>query len=244
MEHIYEGAIVNAGCLLLFPEQVAEDRPNDVLDSLLYIQLAAAKKHPKFVQFDNWKDTWLAAALRFGWVLKASAYFSEALQNVETVWHLASGALAASASASELSRIETRLRQASLQPQEYPAIDLLGRHSMHVQLSGPESSIDPVEPDLPRSTTAVVLQLGYVSVDGGLNLTQLHFTTRQPLTAGFLFDALEPGMICGNVEVTVYSMRLMDQVYAPFREAFDTALRDRRAELILSIEEVSHEFGQ
>ncbi|QHF01589.1 hypothetical protein N015_03815 [Pseudomonas asturiensis] len=244
MEHIYEGAVVNAGCLLFFPEQVAVDRPNDVLDSLLYIQLAAAKKYPKFVEFDNWKDTWLAATLRFGWALKASAYVSEALPTVDTVWRLASGALATSVPPQELARIETLVRQACLQPQDYPALDVLGRHAMHVQIAGPERSIDALAPDSPKSTTAVALQLGHVTADGALNLTQLHFTTRQPLTAGFLFDALEPGMMCGNVEVTVYSMRLMDQVYTPFREAFAAALQDRRAALVLSLEEVSHESGQ
>ncbi|MCF5827072.1 hypothetical protein GIV31_26535, partial [Pseudomonas syringae] len=55
--------VVNAGCLLFFSERGQTASHSDVMDSMLYVQLAASKKHPKFASFEKWSETWLAAAM-------------------------------------------------------------------------------------------------------------------------------------------------------------------------------------
>ncbi|KPY54744.1 Uncharacterized protein ALO48_00023 [Pseudomonas syringae pv. rhaphiolepidis] len=79
MKQELDAAVVNAGCLLFFPTSQQVAPKNDVLDSMLYVQLAASKQHPRFAEFGKWNETRLAAALRFGWVLNASEHVSEPL---------------------------------------------------------------------------------------------------------------------------------------------------------------------
>ncbi|MFH7457146.1 hypothetical protein RA277_31595, partial [Pseudomonas syringae pv. tagetis] len=57
---------------------------------------------------------------------------------------------------------------------------------------------------------------------------------RQPLSSCFLFDVLDPQSIYGNVDLSVYAMQLIEQLYSRFRESNDTALSSKRAGLIMS----------
>ncbi|WP_122672340.1 hypothetical protein [Pseudomonas viridiflava] len=240
MEQIFKGRVVNAGSLLFFSEERQADRQNDILDSMLYIQLAASKKHERFNDFEGWKELWLAAALRFGWALKASEHISEPLVagTLNTVWNLAAQAFSASVSNSALTRVEALMRLANTQLSAQPAIKLLASQAMHVEDS-PAVSPDPsCRARAGKSTLA--FQLGFAAADNTLDIALVHFKTRQTLTDDFLFEPLDPGQICGNVEVTLYSMHLMAQVYAPFREVFHTALRKQDPALVMSVEEVDH----
>lgn len=231
MEQVFKGRVVNAGSLLFFPEEQQIERPNDILDSMLYTQLAASRKHERFNDFERWKEVWLAAALRFGWALKASEHVSEPLAKgtLDTVWSLAARAFSTSVSSSALTRTEAFMQ---------PAIKLLASQAMHVEDPPPDSNDPSRRTRAGQSTLA--LQVGFVTADRTLDLALVHFKTRQTLTGEFLFKQIEPGQILGNVEVTVYSMQLMDQVYAPFREVFHTARLKQDPSLTLSLGEVAH----
>ena len=219
MEQRLNDAFVNAGCLLFFAEQAATSRQNDILDSLLYVQLAASKKHPRFTGFKRWKETWLAAALRFGWVLGANEHFSEPASKAgtDTVWGICARALntlvddAVVCEARSLAGRDTQSEGSSL----------LASQALYVHAADGE----------PTQTT-VVLQAGFVDSNGRLALAVIMLSTTQSLASDFLFEPLQSGHLVGNVEVTVYSMRLMENVYVQFRSAFDTALADRRAALV------------
>lgn len=236
MEQVFKGRVVNAGSLLFFPEEQQIERPNDILDSMLYTQLAASRKHERFHDFERWKEVWLAAALRFGWALKASEHVSEPMAKgtLNTVWSLAAQAFSTSVSSSALTRTEAFMQLANAQP----AIKLLASQAMHVEDPPPDSN-DPSRRTRAGQST-VALQVGFVTADRTLDLALVHFKTRQTLTGAFLFKQIEPGQILRNVEVTVYSMQLMDQVYAPFREVFHTARLKQDPSLTLSLEEVAH----
>ncbi|MEE4708336.1 hypothetical protein V2K55_21815 [Pseudomonas alliivorans] len=240
MEQVFKGRVVNAGSLLFFPEEQQIERPNDILDSMLYTQLAASRKHERFNDFERWKEVWLAAALRFGWALKASEHVSEPLAKgtLNTVWSLAARAFSTSVSSSALTRTEAFMQLANAQSSARPAIKLLASQAMHVEDPPPDSN-DPSRRTRAGQST-VALQVGFVTADRTLDLALVHFKTRQTLTGAFLFKQIEPGQILGNVEVTVYSMQLMDQVYAPFREVFHTARLKQDPSLTLSLEEVAH----
>lgn len=45
MKQEMDAAVVNAGCLMFFPELQRASLKNDVLDSMLYVQLAASKQY-------------------------------------------------------------------------------------------------------------------------------------------------------------------------------------------------------
>ena len=63
-------AQVSAGCVLFTHSGCSAQRKSDAADCVLYTQLAATKKHPRFTATSAWNDTWLAAFNRFGWALK------------------------------------------------------------------------------------------------------------------------------------------------------------------------------
>jgi hypothetical protein len=192
--------------------------------------MAASKKHPKFASFDNWNETWLAAAMSFGWMLKASEHVSEPLlvDAAETIWGCARRALAASVPPATLDHAEQLLRKACAQPYGNQAIRLLAGQVI-------EQEADQGG----RAQTVVALQTGFFDEQHNLALVQLHFVTRQPLSDGFLFDVLEPASTVGNISLTFYSLHLMDLVYLQFRDTISSALATRRAGLIETLEEVS-----
>ncbi|MBA1230423.1 hypothetical protein G7013_12290 [Pseudomonas viridiflava] len=231
MEHELKSAVVDAGCLLFFSEQQDLAAQQDVLDSLLYVQLAASKKHSKFVTFDKWNETWLAAASRFGWVLSANERISEPLPDgtVHTVWSLASDLAGRSVDAALMKYAESLGRKICLQVPEHEAVQLLTSETL---------SREAMHDGHPLTT--VSLQIGFVCADRNMILTQIRLATCQSLTSGLLFDTLDPGLIKGNVTLTYYSMQLIEQVYATFRSAFDVALSGKRATLLKSLGELSH----
>lgn len=227
MSYPLNNAIINAGCLMFFNEPAATSRQTDVLDSLLYVQLAASKRHAKFTEFEHWKDTWLAASSRFGWTLQRSEHISEpAARGIsQTVWGIGARALLGFVGETRVAEAEHLVRQ----PPQPQALDLLVSQTSQLR----------ADRDKPSETT-LVFQIGIVDAPGNLTLLMLHFTTRQPLGRDVLFASLDAASLSGNIELTVCSMRLADLVYRQFREPFATALQDRRAALIRPWKEASH----
>lgn len=210
---------INAGCLLFFAEPADTPRSREVLDSQLYCQLAASKRQEKFSEFEHWKDTWLAASMRFGWALQRSEHISEPIPRncSETVWGICARALSATVGEALMREAKRLVRQ----PPQAEALDLLAGQTLQVE---PEA--------LKPGASTMGFQMGFVDAHGTLTIAVLHFVTRQLLKRDFMFEPLEATSLSGNVELTVYSMRLADHLYGQFREAFATALLDRRAALI------------
>ena len=212
-------AVVNAGCLLFFARSTPVARRSDLLDSLLYLQLAATRKHERFSDFGRWNEVWLTAALRFGWTLNASEHLSERLpsSSSETVWTICTAALRPIVDAGVIEDAERQVR-ASVQDK---ALNLLSSQALRVS----SNEHDPGQ-------ATVTLQLGFVDPQGTMSLAVVHFVTWQPLHSGFMFEPLEAGHLSGNLEFTLYSMRLSEQANASFRDPLSTALADKRPMLI------------
>ncbi|WP_295476607.1 hypothetical protein [uncultured Pseudomonas sp.] len=205
--------IVNAGCLLFFHGQPHDQ---DVLDSTLYVQLAASRKHSRFAEYPQWKATWLQAALRFGWLSQASESFLQPAPELTTatLWDWARAWRPGFVSAALLERSEAALADCqALQP----AFELFAS-----QVLAPEG-------------TTLALQLGLVDTDDSLTLLQLHFTSRCALGADELLGPWCRERIRGNVSLGFHRLILSHTLYAPLREAFAKALRDRRPGLVMPL---------
>jgi hypothetical protein len=226
MKQELDAVVVNAGCLMFFPEPQRVALKNDVLDSMLYVQLAASKQHSKFAEPEKWNETRLTAAQRFGWLPSASEHISQPLpeDSAETVWSCMVRALAPWVSAETLLRAEAFMRRAGSQSVASEALHLL--RSQTVQSGLNHSG---------KLQVSVVLQLAFVDTRQKLKLVQLQFATRQPLSSGFLFEVIEPKSVYGNIAVTVHAMQLFEQVYSQFRDGIDTALSSKRACLIMPL---------
>ncbi|MBI6854134.1 hypothetical protein YA0002_15260 [Pseudomonas cichorii] len=224
-------AIVNGGCLFFF-ETGKVVQAHDVLDSLLYTQLAASKKHPdKGVDFDKWKDVWLAAALRFGWVLNTSESFSQRPSGVPgaTLWDWIKSANTLLIPQLSVDKAEGAARHCYEAYPQQRAIKLLADQTLSVDPVALELVPAPLDAKPEPVATRVALQLAFVGPAANeLVLVQIHFTTLQALTPAFLFEPIDPLKVVGNVELGFYSMRLVDAIYSQFREKFDVALKEKR----------------
>ncbi len=226
MKQELDAVVVNAGCLMFFPEPQRVSLKNDVLDSMLYVQLAASKQHSKFAEPEKWNETRLAAAQRFGWLPSANEHTSQPLpeESVETVWSCMTRALAPFVPAETLRHAEAFMRKVGNQSFTNEALHLLRSQTLQSGLN-----------HAGKLQVSVLLQLAFVDTRQNLKLAQFQFATRQPLSSGFLFEVIEPTSVYGNIAVTVYAMQLFEQVYSQFRDGIDTALSSKRAGLIMSL---------
>ena len=213
MDQPIGNVIVNAGCLLLFNTQAHHQ---DVLDSTLYVQLAASKKHSKFTDYDSWRQTWLDAALRFGWMSRASERFGQPVPDDQpsTLWGWAKALRPDFVDQALLERSEALLTRC---PVSQPAFDVLAG-----QVLGP-------------GATALAMQVGLVDSNGSLTLLQLRFDSRQAMSREQLFGPWSKELVKGNIAMSFHRLSLSEALYAPLREAFAKALCDRRPGLVCPV---------
>jgi hypothetical protein len=231
---MYQGMIeaqVSAGCLLFMHTACSAQRKSDAADCILYTQLAATKKHPRFTATSAWNDTWLAGFTRFGWALKTHEAFacSAAQLGPGSIWAWLKKTQPAFIPTDLLFAAESNAWQSLLSYPDQPAIELLATEA-----------VEPVAIGMPRHThngQKMVLQLGFLDANGELSMALISFTHGPWLKQDFLFEPLLATDIVGNVELRFYSLRLMDLVYAPLRSKISQALEDRRSMLVCALKE-------
>jgi hypothetical protein len=211
---------VNAGCLLFMSAAFSDRHKRDIMDSTLYTQLAATKKHSRFDAPEHWRQTWLAALNTFGWTLRHHESLSLPATDVTpgTVWDWINSYLP-SFIPRELVFESERLTKRSISAHPgQPAVGMWGR-----QVS---------ESSSPGDRLKVGLQFAVCGPTSGLCLIALSFKTSQRPSPDFLTDVLNPQALIGNIEITFYSVHLTELIYGQFREKISQALEGRRADLI------------
>ncbi len=224
-------AQVSAGCVLFTHSGCSAQRKSDAADCVLYMQMAATKKHPRFTATSAWNDTWLAAFNRFGWALKTHEALAcpSAELGPGSVWAWIKKTLPAFIPADLLFAAESTAWQSLLSYPDQPAIERLA-----------SEALEPVTVGIPREAQdgqKVVLQLAFLDANGELSMVLITFTHSSLLKHDFLFEPLQPANIISNVELRFYSLRLMDLVYSPLRSKISQALEDRRSGLVCALKE-------
>lgn len=218
-------AQVSAGCMLFMHSACAAQLKSDTADCILYMQLAASKKHSPFIAPSAWNDTWLSAFTRFGWALNTHEASSCPAVDLGpgSVWAWLKNRLPAFMSSELLFEAESIAWRSFSRHPEQPALELLAGQALEpVPVTSSES----------HNGQRVLLQFGFLGADSVLSVALVTLTHRVPLKKDFLFEPLQPVNIVGNVELRFYSLRLMDLVYSPLREKVSQALDERRATLV------------
>lgn len=226
---------VSAGCLLFTPHICAGHTKKDIEDLILYTQLAATKKHSRFSDADGWKKRWIEALVQFGAAMSSHVSLSLPAASLEraTPWEWLIQGLPAFMASKAMADCEGIARRSFGTVPHQPAVEMLSLHVLETRTDEQELVL--------QGAQRVGVQFCVAGPTSSLELAILTFTHRTSLPANFLFSQLAPADVVGNVEMSFYSMRLMELVYVPFREKIDALLTNRRAQAVSPLMGVTHE---
>ena len=218
---------VNAGCLLFIPDSFTDLQKKDLVDCILYTQLAATKKHSRLDDPEGWRHTWVAALSRFGWPLLNHEQFSLPGDNfpTDTLWGWLKTHRPPFVPLELIDPMEKIVQGSVSGHPHQPAFKRL----MRQVILPPEKASSVVH--------HVRLLLAGYHPSAGLCLIVLSFQTCQAVDDDLLTAVLDPGAIQGNVELTFYKVQMNDLLYGQYRDSIDQALTDRRADAISSLRE-------
>ncbi|MCQ3030152.1 hypothetical protein NLO88_05725 [Pseudomonas syringae] len=214
-------AYVNARHFIMFDWRVDSAVKSDILASTLYTQLAADKKVPSVSDYARWRQTYLDAMTTFGWRLCTSKAYSHAPDTSVgfNVWTLISDIFARSnvatlpGSASGLAALASPLL-AQMRQREGTA---------------------PIAHTTPIGLSSRQVQVSFVSAEHILYSVLVSINTTQPLDDDPLLKSLDPALIVGAIDVMFFSAELLDIHYEMYRDAFESALAERKKTLTVRV---------
>ena len=216
-------AYVNARDFIMFDRRVASTMKSDILASTLYAQLAADKKIPRVSDYSCWRQTYLDAMTTFGWQLRTSKAYSHTPDSSAAfdVWTLINDVFA-----------ETKVIGLPDTARDYVALasPLLARISpceCTASTSGQQSI----------AVFSGQFQVSFVSAESILHSVMVSFNTTQPLDDDPLLMSLDPMLIVGAIDVMFFSAELLDIHYEMYRDAFESALAERKKTLTARVGE-------
>lgn len=241
MNHGKDEAVVCAGCLLFIPATCTQQDKEDALNSTLYMQLAASKKHSRFTEFAQWDDTFVRASIAFGWQLKGNVNLRQTPPDIgpRTLWDWIKADLPSFIPAEVLMSAQAQIRHCYLTDPDQSAIRL---YADQVQQRTPLSSSLSGDQDQHGHTackTNVSLQLGFLSPDSALCMIGVSFTSLMPLEPDFMFQPIAAHNLWGDIELTFYALRNQEQEFSRNRSLISAALVSRREALISPLRETA-----
>lgn len=234
---------VNAGSVIFFDDTISHSFKEDVLDSSLYIQLAASKKHSRFAEFDTWRQTYLTAMATFGWMVSDREFHNDPIEQNEPLelWSRIEHELGGRVPVSLVAHAKRVLMRSPERFLDNPAKALLGEYTLQSEAWQAEVNGN-LSSDIPAPATplfTVTMQLSFVHATRSMTSLFVSFKTVELVGEYPWRQVFDPDRIVGNLEVASFSAELMDLRYAHFRKPFIAALGARRSSLILELEEVA-----
>lgn len=249
----YQGA-VNCGCLLWMPPLTVPEY-RDVMSSLLYVQLAANKKHSAFTAAAKWHEVLRGALQQFGWApLKISYGDRPAQQDFRLVDFIKAPDLP----------LTDRLRQAgaalcahmAASPASDKALQVLQRNIVKAigadvvdggscerdepgQIRDDLLTPNTVEPAISITgkgikgqmysgpQTAVAVHFGAALPGRQIELLSVHFTFRGRADANIFNQQFSRENVVGNILTKTFVGQLSEPQYALFRTRLSDLLQTR-----------------
>lgn len=243
MNHGKDEAVVCAGCLLFVPAACTQQDKDDAVNSALYMQLAASKKHSRFTEFGQWDDTFLRAMVAFGWELKSNLSVSQnaPVGGPLTLWDCIKADLPSFVPVDALWSAQAQVRRCLTTAPDQPAIrlyaDQVQQHTAFLQrVSGSQDQDGGGDT---AAETKISLQLGFLSPDSSLCIVGLNFISRLPLKPEFMFQPIAAQDVTGNIELTCCALRSQEQALSRHRHLITAALASRRQALISPLRETA-----
>ena len=201
--------VVNAGQLLLIDAAVSDPHVTDVLNSLLYAQLAASFEGPRFIDEPRWSAREYEAQKSFGWSFPVESSDVAITQSSRlNVASMLANALPSLKGQAEQERLHARL-------------DRLDRTTPGMELLAASTCLQKSA----KTSAQVFCTLVVVSPGPVLEIASVSFGTGQALPdlwSGY-FDSRQ---VQGKVKLAMRVGRLQEMVYASMRDTFTVALKD------------------
>lgn len=250
----YEGA-VNGGCLLCMPALDAGEY-RDAMASLLYMQLAARKKHSPLFDPHKWYEVFSSGLQRFGWVPLTHGYSQSTLKDKFTLAQLAAKEWGMPRTPPQLAAWEQLCTQMAKRPETDSVLSLLQHHSIGTLSADDGDAAEgddtpaPVEPTSPASSvtvpeaaaraghkpvatapprTAITVQFGLMLPGRRLQLLFLHFNTREQAQKNLFTQTFAAKQVVGGVHVKSFFGELSELRYANVRDRFNGLLHNHWA---------------
>ncbi|MBC3385957.1 hypothetical protein [Pseudomonas sp. SWRI179] len=229
---------VNAGAVILMPQDMLEQERLDVLNSVLFAQLVADKRNPNFSQMQAWYETY-REVLSSAWLQREVAWKSLAVGDASTfkLTDWVGAPLAGhldSATRDDVCRVLNRVAQL---PVTSPAIDVLREHVRKFK-DGPSSGA-AVEAACKVSLQVILAQHGPV-----LNSFYVEFNTTEQVVSNPLGQSFATDNILGNIQLKYFQVNLSDALYGPLREAIIKKLGDKTVKNIFDVSDANqHELA-
>ncbi len=221
----------NAGHIFYFANGVDQSFKEDVLNSSLYLQLAASNKHSRFDDFNAWRSVYVDAMPRFGWVPTGNRLNRQAAEGETSisVWEQISNSLGGRLSANLAHEVGRLFVDQEADKGVSTGLLLFRDHAVSVQTNSAAGQASAEE-------VSLSLMFSLVSCEHVVTSVFLAFRTTEPLEKNWLSQRFQTEKLIGDLTVEMMCAEISEHRYRRVRERLNTELGPRKQELIIRLD--------
>jgi hypothetical protein len=236
----HHAVYIVAGAILVFSPDTMESVRENILDSTLFLQLAANRKFPEISDFTQWHKAYLFHSHSLEWThLSAWSQFSSGADSIDfRLDELIGTQLSSRLSREQVEQIDLALSCITTMPMAAMAARVLREHA--VECAASEDANVPVENVEGRAApclTRLRVQVGYVDGAGRLTCVWVYVQSAEAIQNDFLVQALMAKQVFGNIQVNGVVAELDDFDYESTRKRIIAAVGSLRQGKIVKIDD-------
>ena len=215
---------VSAGHVLFFASGVSEQRKEDVINSSLYMQLAASDKYQKYDNVQEWSGKCKKLMTLFGWLglREDSQQYSDESQTSFQLDQRLLELLGSTLPATMVARFQRFLA------------DLRNPSSSHAGLSLLQEYAVDSRPD--RDQASLALQISFVGPGSMITTVFLSSKMLQPISLPAVAAHFAAERTIGNLDVTVVSMEFVERQYRRVRGRIVAEVGSAKDDLLIALD--------
>lgn len=239
MKRLNHSVYVVAGTILVFSPDTSESTRENILESTLFLQLAATRKFPEISDFAQWYKAYISHSHSLEWAhLSAWSQFSSVADSVGLrLDDLVRTQLSSRLSREQVEQIDLALSRITTMPLTAMAAMVLREHAVECAVSEETNVPDEnAEGSTGPCLTRLRVQVGYVDGAGRLTGVWVYFQSAEVIQNNFLVQALVAKLVVGNIHVSGFVAELDDFDYESTRKRIIAALGGQRQGKIIKID--------
>lgn len=215
---------IDGGSILLLSHELSQRAREDVLDSTLYMQLAAAAKQPSLAEYEQWWELYRSQLNQFGWARLQNfggSFEPDPGQPGQTISRIVATQASPYLSSTYIEAIDHALIELSRLPPHSAVRAQLRQYS--------------VAGDRASNLTRVRFQVGVVLTGTRLIYLTFSFATRETLPNSIIEHIFRTSDIIGDIEFNGCITVLDSTAFEPWRKRVAMAVASAREDLIKAV---------